>query len=464
MTSLGFKTINKLSDLPPTTSKPYYVQFSCMIVSVKLGNPNRIFVTDFTRNRHMEQSFVNENWIQDYSDRIPNDQILLLNIYKEKFDPFAKRYGLLRGEPLPVGSLAVNVLPKAIFCTVKAKIKSYNGVLDAIPSQIDLLSIRNNIDYSLPLYDNVFTNIPIDYILENKEHFKHTFSEQQIQNKLLDPSAPLVIGIDRQFATQPQPHISQRQTYQQPQVHYTQPQQQSQIRRTQTSQGVMNHQTNLESSPVTSTRQNFGYSETNTPDSSFVENTPSRSFKLSSAADLPSDSTHNRDYETNQSPHTQVQATFDERNIGIIKNLNKIDQIDGKVYEVKGAIVEFEPLLNQLCVKYDMNKPPILQPLSIIIVDSNNSDQPFDETQLLKITFTTKSEIFNFLGMHEIEEVYIKSQQIYKAFDRILKSRNIFSFKVTRRLIKINGIKGLNNSILGWEAQKLSLESLLDQI
>ncbi len=409
----------------------YFGELVCMVVSAKIGTPSRLGVTDFTANRLIETDYTRENYIRNYDERIPLDQIIQLGIYENKLLPFVNSYKTLRGKELRIGEGWTNVLSEAVYVKVQVKFKMFNGVLEGLVKSMTLLDLTiANVDLSLPVFRHTIKTLPPSFVFGNLQNFEKTIPPTSIRNYITGPDSGIT---EEDLGSSPA-----------------------------SKSGAQNARNNRES-----------LYDLAAPYAGDAPTSPSAPpVKLSSVADLPEDTIHGRDYDIEspirqdpqtQVPHTQIKSTYqdpkEKEESNFIERWNKQKTIDGKVLEFSGAVVEIEPLMNQLCIKYDINKPPVLNPITIT-VKSGSIRKSRNEDQFLRISFVSNLEVFNFLEMHELELIYIKSPEIYQKFQKILKSKNMFDFKVSRRLIKVNNF---GNFIYGWEGPGMTLNELYKQ-
>lgn len=426
---MNIGSVDQFSELPPATDNKavYWANVEFVIVSIWLRHPARLFVTDFTENQHLETEMVRENYIGDnYDDRISPKKILQLTIFDNKLKPFLQQVEKLKGEKIGLGYGCTNVLEYGIFANARIKFRTYNGSLDGLVSTITPLDMStNSVDLSLPVFKNVITSLPPQFVNDHIKHYKKVIPETTIRSLLSSGNLPGDLS-SSPFET----------------PRYT--------------RSVSNRAPILESTP-------------NVIDKSTSAQAPI--FTLSSRSELPSDSHHQSDFETplmsrrkSRSPpraSSQAQPQVPSRALvqGAISKLNKIDICDGTSYDVNGLIVDFRPLQNQFCIKPSKKDHPILNPITLLVTGGKD-DYP-NEDQFLKVSFVNHTEILAFLGYEELEEVYLDNRVIAQKVETILRSKVIFPFKVRRRHIKINSN---GNYILGWDGVDLTLDGLLGQI
>lgn len=427
------KSIDQLKKADP----PYHGELDFVVVSAKIANPSRLFVTDFTSNPLIENDYARENFIRSFDERIPTDQLIQLSIYENRLMPFMRALKDVRGEELRIGDGWTNLLGEAIFVRASIRFKMFNGSLEGIINSMTLYDQRlANVDLSAPVFRQTVSTLPPSYVFDNMKNFERTI-----------PAATL-----RSYVTNSTHGSTQEDARSSPNISSITTPDTQRVRNT----SHYNHQ-----SPTQHYAHNL-YA----PDAPTSPVEPN--IKVSSSADLPEDAYHDRDYDyRNQSPihprppvpHTQVRSTYEEEQDNFIERWNQIKTTDGKVFEFKGRVVEIEPLFNQLCIKYDVDHAPVLNPITLI-VKSGPTSKVRDEDQFMRISFVNPLEIYNFLEMYELELIYIKSQEVYEKFQKILKSRNSLNFKVSRRLIKVNNF---GNFIYGWDALGMTLDNLYKQ-
>lgn len=278
---------------------------------------------------------------------------------------------------------------------VKCKLKvRHNGIIDTTAQYLTFL---NEFDPSNEIFEKTIKSLPSSFVLDNKSNFTKIIPESYI-NKWLGNN-PL---------------------------------------------------SDIFQTPSTPTVQNgFNSSLTSLPNYSLMKSSvPDNYTPAPMRSSLPG-------RQLPQEPNKKKQKITSDH----IRRLNSMEQIDGKIFNVIGTIVEIEPLFNQFCIKKDINCTPELVPITIILKGNMSNDpNELDESNFLRISIIEKSQILRFFGMKEIEEVYIKSNEIYSKFSFILKQKKQIEVNVLRRLIKINDI---GSTILGWELNDMTLDNLI---
>lgn len=420
------KEFSKLT-APENESVYYWADVEFVIVSIWLNDPPRLFVTDFTENENLKSEYVRENFIeQDYDNRIPKNKILQLTVFGNKLMPFISAIERIKGEKLRLGSGCTNVLSFGIFARANVRFRMYSGSLEGlVTSIVPLDQSWNNVDLSFPIYRNVITSLPTQFVRNHIELYQKTIPASELQNLISSK------GVEQNISSSPFVTPNHPRSF------------------------------NNQAPALGSTQNNVDQSTSPEPPQ----------FKLSSRDDLLSDGMHDSDFETPQrsrrrerssqraTPHVQVPATCRGLVKGAISKLNKIDICDGTSYDVNGLIVDFRPLQNQFCIKSIKKEYAVLNPIKILVTGGKD-DYP-NEDQFLRISFINNTEILAFLGYEELEEVYLDKDEISQKVETILKSKVIFQFKVRRRHIKINDS---GNYILGWDGVELTLDGLLNQI
>jgi len=409
---------------------------------------SRLNVTDFSRNRLLGTDKVRQNHIGDFGKKIDIDKMMQLHIFNNKLESFLESIEHLTGQKIKLEGnrySCFSIAHLGIFAKADIEFKMWQGCLEGFLNSIELLDLsRGNVNKSLPLYKNVLESIDRYFIERYLKEFGRTIPVEMIER-----------------------HYRGQNSYISPTPYDTAP----------------------PSSPERRSNNNInnttrdGDNTTQASADNQADTSPLRSpqIKLTSEG-LPDDDTYNKDFHSDneelptetqpptptqtqsrkRAAHTQVRSTSEERpkpKHTLFEMMNNIRTIDDKIIRVDAVIVEFEPLMNQLCVKYDANKQPVLNPLAIVARGSTEDMYP-EEEKFLRISFTTPQEIFNFLGMDEIEEVYIKTKEIYAKFDAIVSSKTLLSLKVARRKIKVNNY---GNSIYGWELVGMTLYDLYNQ-
>ena len=125
--------ISKLPDVTSESSKNITRDIYCMVLSMNIPStgPFRMFVTDFTRNKHIANPRIKNHCFGDEAE-VPIDQIFQVEVYREKWHSFRQEYESTFGEQLIEAGTKSPYRIAEKFCIVKAQIgvKKYGGVLE----------------------------------------------------------------------------------------------------------------------------------------------------------------------------------------------------------------------------------------------------------------------------------------------------------------------------------------------
>lgn len=397
----------RLSDIPPTRPTKTYRTVHAVIVSIHFGSPTRLFVTDMTSNPIMATSYAYNNYVGSTDDEIPNEKILQVMVYPERFVPFMREFEAKRNGVYFARDHARNVLNYGLFVKMQLRMKWYNNTLEGIADTIEILD--STADFRLPFFKNIIQGLPLSYVSSRYFRVEETIPRELVNqwlNEKHQTGGPNFIapGQRNQFIPSPTP---QRQ--------------------------------------ITS------------PTAHQSPRTPLQNHRLQLSGELPPDDAHQSDYSTLDaaSPYIQVESTqiqIQPRkhiSVGYIRKLNTVELLDGKVYDLSGIISEVEPTMGQFCTKMLPHSTPVLNPLSILV----RANLRHEET--IKISLITKDEILAFFGLDEIEEVYIYAKDLHEKLEKVIKGKKIQDFKIMRRAAKLERM-----TILSWEPIDMKLEKL----
>lgn len=125
--------ISKLPDVTSENSKNIIREIYCMVLSMNIpsSGPFRMFVTDFTRNKHIANPKIKNHCFGEEAE-VPIDQIFQVEVYREKWHFFRQEYESTFGEQLIEAGTKSPYRIAEKFCIMKAQVgvKKYGGVLE----------------------------------------------------------------------------------------------------------------------------------------------------------------------------------------------------------------------------------------------------------------------------------------------------------------------------------------------
>jgi hypothetical protein len=416
-----------IQDLTHSTSK-YFRDITGLLVSITVGTPSWIFITDLTANDDIVSDYPTNVNIGFTKEQFPSNKIFQIIVYPQRLAPLLQELETKRNCNPAFDGNNINLTELGIFVKCKVAVKTYNHAIEGAAQVITLMD-HTTFSTREPVFKNVIQGLPPHFVKQFRKNFALTVPELYLTQWLNNSSS-------------------------------------------NSNSTSSTNTTNIATRQVLSTPHDFATPSTPTLQSINHHSLPS----------LPSDARHRSDFVPSTtktvSPFMdQLSASVSQGQVQVqpqqesrprkkqrvlashIRRLNSIEQVDGKVFNVIGTIVEIEPLLNQFCIKSDINSPPQLIPITIIMRGNltTNADE-LDESYFLRISIVERSQILRFLGMSEIEEVYIRSSEISSKFIKVLKSKRQIEVSVMRRLLRINDV---GSAMLGWESNDITLEKIL---
>ena len=448
-------TIEDLPDITTSTNVTVMKEIFGLglFINIAATGPCRLYVTDFTANPRVVNSFLDSFLIDEFE--IPTERIFLIDVYKEKLKGLIDEYERRYREPLLENDIRPPFRISDKICIVKATVvlKKFNNILEGRARSVRLVNEGDfkSSENLQKLYANI-CKLPKEFFKENL-----TRAKTVIPSVYLDPVLASLgdknsnINGNSNASTNAKCNVNSN------------------------TESVINdsqpRQTYVKAEEVT---------ENMIPDTLFPNDYVDTAHQ-SLDADIQQRE-NEMDYENNSFPNP-AHATFSQHGYSqqghsqrelsqqayySLKQLNDYHSygIDNEVYRVRGKIIGCNPSdWSQVCIKkYEhssvKNKTVLSDPhmrnLEIILCDQiplNSQEEVLLDSDNSITIVLDQEQIAQALNTEAIELAYtIISELNKKSF-----TNEILEFELYKKLVHINA----NNQFLIWSARNVSLDVIM---
>lgn len=448
-------TIEDLPDITTSTNVTITKEIFGLglFINIAATGPCRLYVTDFTANPRVVNSFLDSFLIDEFE--IPTEQIFLIDVYKEKLKGLIDEYERRYREPLLEKEVRPPFRISNKICIVKATVilKKFNNILEGRARSVRLV---NEGDFMASenlqkLYANV-CKLPKEFFKENLTRAKTVIPSVYLEPVLAslgDKNSSINENSD--ISTNAKSNVNSN------------------------TESVINdsqpRQTYVKTEEVT---------ENMIPDTLFPNDYVDAAHE-SLDADIQQRE-NEMEYENNSFPnparatpsqngysqHGYSQQGNSQQAYYSLKQLNDYHSygIDNEVYRVKGKIVGCNPPdWSQICIKkYEHNSAkdkavlsdPYMRNLEIILCDqiplSSQEEVLLDSENSITIVLD-QEQMVQALNIEAIELAYTRISELNKKSF----TNEILEFELYKKLVHINA----KSQFLIWSARNISFDVIM---
>lgn len=430
-------TIEDLPDVTSSTNNTISKEIFCLglFINIAASGPCRMFVTDFTNNKLISNSYIDSYFIDEFE--IPTEQIFQIDLYKEKLKSLIDEYEAKFDEVLfdPGAAPPFRISDKICIVNVSVMLKKFNNVLEGRARSIRLV---NEADMANEKLQKLFTNLtqlPNSFFIENiaraKQVIPNTFYSRILDKTSNINTKPAASSTSESVINDSQP----RQTY---------------VKTEETTEAFIpdtlfpdDYQNNLDRLPEVRNSQPLARNESQSQNQKQVNNNQNESQNLYQSEGI-----------TSQKYYSLKQL-----------NDNYTTDVDNEIYRVKGKIVGYSPSdWSYICIKKYENKmnkislsDPSIRDLELTICDqvaiSNLEEILLDSDNSITV-FLDKEQIIQALNLNAIESIYTSISELNdKSF-----TDNVVEFELYKKFINVNA----TNKFLVWTVRNISFNNIMN--
>lgn len=379
----------------------------CLFMNITNNGPFRLFVTDFTSNPLIANSYVKSHYIEDFE--IPIDFIFQVELFKEVWKPFLQDYEVTYGEKLiDMGERPpFRLSKKLILLNLNIQLKTYNGVVEGKARRLRLINELDRGNEHLQRLYVALTQLPRTFFIGNLDRARTILPPNYITRVLNGDTASISLDQKGENNTRP----NKRTWNYEPQI------------------------------------KKEAY-ETEIPDTLF-----------------PSDYVNSSEPENEDEKNhylESVESSFDNAKLVETKWLKEnINAPDGKIYKVLCRIVGVVPDdWSHLCSKHymitqDSMHPilsdPLMSMLELLIRDEAEKETFISGQQLMRV-YLDPSDILDSLEYPSIESAYINLAKCNKR--KLSNKTHLFKLYLKSKTLESG------KEIAFWSAKDVNLKSL----
>lgn len=435
-------TIEDLPNVTSFTNCTITKEIFCLglFINIAASGPCRLFVTDFTVNPRVSNSYVDSYFIDEFE--IPTEQIFQIDVYKEKLKLLIDEYETRFGEPLFDSGPPFRISNKICILKASVVLKKFNNILEGRAKSIRLVSDEDMTSENLQkLYTNL-GKLPKDFFIDNMTRAK-TVIPNEFYKKIMSFSKdinPTTVEIPVN------------------------------------SDGSTNANFNANSntdSIINDSQPRQTYVKTEETTESMIPDTLFPADYLNTGERLSDTDTLQGETEMESQNHVRNRSQENSRislyqNYYSIKQLNDYHNhdIDNEVYRVKGIILGYNPGdWSHVCIKkYEHNSAknktllsdPYMRNLELILCDQsppNNQEGVLLNSDNSITVVLDQKQITQALNIEAIESAYTKLSELNKKSF----TNEVLEFELSKKLVNIN----TKNQFLVWSARNISFDVIM---
>lgn len=412
--SAMYRPLASLSELSPTTNE-YHCTFVCLIATINSQNKIiRITVFDGSSNPCFADQYPKRtNFLQDWED-IPDDQLLQVGMWGDVYTKFMKELEIVRNTRVD----GFNVFPKGIFVEIKCRIKMFKGCIDPVISAKEPLSgikvlTRTDI-MNRGLEDkirSILQKLPPELLAYYRNRYAFTATLEVVDEIIADA------GLDPGLEVGERRHSSLSVSIQAP----LGPQRaQHVVDSFQEEEFEFSDQESIpEQSSQMSVHDPSPFQQRISPLSTITEikvKSPTSPSQLPPVEPEPSSSS------SSSLPLECTSVVIDQRPTPHVRELNSLQSFDDRKYHLNAIITYITPI-QTLCMKTPLGQL-FLSPLRIRFQDCFAPGVVVTDQDVVEVVIQKQDEILEWLGVRELEELYVRGLEIEERTKRVVNGRN----------------------------------------